>query len=210
MATANTPAEDLDALFDCLNDKPPQYTVVSSKCATGAVCWNWVFFGGQSDLAEDPSWAYMYVQPNSRINKLLSSDVTKLLDDAKKEITGFPPHRIPERKEKAAHELILHALLEYYSITVQDDSPLKLLFYYKKGKGIMYHHVEFEYRKAITITKGNNEDLKAFNGISVLTMPNENFEETYGKIIFGININTLKAGHFICIKDLRVQAEAMS
>jgi hypothetical protein len=97
VATANTLTEDLDALYDCLHGKDANYTVVSSKCAAGAVCWNWVFFGGQTDFAEDPSWAYLYVQSNlTTLNKLgVTDNVKRLLDDAKKEISGRSPNRIP-------------------------------------------------------------------------------------------------------------------
>jgi hypothetical protein len=201
--------ENINVLTRCLINKAAEIRVTTNRCAAGAVCWNWTFIGGANAHEEDISWAYLYVsQSRFGYNQAIHDVLARRNEDVQRHLTEARRNyktRMRAAEERAVHESILKALLAFYNIVEDADSDLKIIAYYRKGPGLMYHHFEFDYHDAITITKGYDEELKAFHGKSVLGGE----PDDYDKLILGIDINSLSNQHKACIAHLCAKAEEL-
>ena len=210
LADARGVSENINILHDYLATKGPEFSITSDKCALQAVCWNWTFKGAAAALElPDANWAYLYVSQSP--HGYVAHEMNPRAASKPAVATNLALARASYKAsmtlavEKTVHKYILKALLAFYDIRESDDRRLKIIAYYRKKAGPVYHHYEFDYNNAITITKGNGEALKAFHGESVLG----GRKRDYDKVILGIDIDSLSAQHKLCIRHLCAKAEEL-
>jgi hypothetical protein len=223
---ANTKALDstnvvdhLGRLHNVLKTWDADRKVETNYCDRRAVCWNFAFTGGKSAKTVDPTWAYLYVtqslygykERSKQIEekaKAAGHGVKSLLDKAREKYANRTNKKVEWLEaglEPDVQELIVRALLKERGIKEEENGKLKLIAHYEKRKTPMYHHFEFEYGDfdldSITITKGSDEDLRAFHGESDLG------DGDFSSIKIGINPESLSKDHKICIKNLCANAQ---
>lgn len=170
----------LNALFAYLGEQDASVALVDTVTAREATCWNWALHGaGMAAHDPDANWAYLYVSRSpfgydAGTHDVLAGRVPAakvLLDQAREEWDRGG--RLTLARQDAVQTLILRALCVFNGLREVGSGDLELALYYvpskKKDDGLMYMHFEFIYQDAITITKGNGDQLRAFNGISGLS-----------------------------------------
>ncbi len=198
----------LNALMAYLGEKDPSEALVDTVSARESTCWNWALHGAAM-AAHDPdaNWAYLYVSrskygyvPDTH-DPLAGRDhsVLALLTQAREQwdLGG----RLSQKRQDDIQTLVLRALCAFNGLREVGAGDLELALYYvpsrTKADGLMYMHFEFIYQGAITITKGNGEQLKAFNGESGLSEG-----APPRRVSIFIDPRTLSGAHATALRDL--------
>jgi hypothetical protein len=170
----------LNALHGHLGDRDASVALVDTVTAREATCWNWALHGAAM-AAHDPdaNWAYLYVSRSvygydAGTHDAIARRVPAakaLLDEAREEWDRGG--RLTHARQDLVQTRVLRALCVFNGLREVGSGDLELALYYvpsrKKEDGLMYMHFEFLYKDAITITKGNGDQLRAFNGVSGLS-----------------------------------------
>lgn len=168
----------LDTIGEKLRDADPELKITTAVCDSQAVCWNWALYGGAEAMADDPR-VYLYEESQKKKKK------------------GSEPPAVRERDKDTKK---IQAVLAWRGMREDDESRLTLVVYaIGRNKGDFPH---WEYRWAdandpeqyITITKGINEDLKAFNGDSVVAGASPT--------TFKVSLDSLSEAHVLALEDL--------
>ena len=168
----------LDTIGEKLRDADPELKITTAVCDSQAVCWNWALYGGAEATAADPR-VYLYEESQKKKKK------------------GSEPPAVRERDKDTKK---IQAVLAWRGMREDDESRLTLVVYaIGRNKGDFPH---WEYRWAdatdpeqyITITKGIDEELKAFNGDSVV--------EGATATTFKVSLDSLSEAHVRALEDM--------
>lgn len=175
ISLANRALAALDTIAAKLQNAEPEEKITTAVCDSQAVCWNWALYGGSEATAADPR-VYLY-------------------EEGQKERTESPAVRPNDSNARK-----IRAVLDWRGMREDEESRLVLIVYAMRGDKGNFPHWEYRWTDAsdptqyITITKGIDEDLKAFNGDSVVKKTT--------RTPFKIALDSLSEKHVLALEDL--------
>jgi hypothetical protein len=162
----------LDAIAGKLKLEEASATITTETCNLEAVCWNWALYGGANATEADPR--------------------VYLADEYQKKKNENPTVRRGDSNLKK-----IKAVLGWRNYTQDEESPLQLVVYVIKGDPGNFPHWELRWTDDegyITLTKGIGENLKAFNGDSVVDRTSTS--------TLNISLASLTPHHVLALEDL--------